>query len=69
MSFPLQATVDNLERFYEEFGSGSTESKDEDDDFEIPKSRSSGKPADFQALFGKHDDNDHFMIGIKYTNR
>lgn len=64
-----KATVESLDRFCEEFGSGTTESKDEDDDLEIPKPRNSGKPADFQALFGKHDYNDHFMIGIKYTNR
>lgn len=68
--FPLQATVENLERFCKEFGSGRTESKDEDNDLEIPKLRTSGKPPDFQALFGRGDDNnDHFMIGVKYTNR
>lgn len=62
--------MENLERFCEEFDSGRTESKDEDEDLEIPKSRSSGKPSDFQALFGRgNDDSDHFMIGIKYTNR
>lgn len=61
--------MENLERFCEEFGSGTTDGKEEDDDLEIAKPRNSGKPADFQALFGKHDDNDHFMIGLKYTNR
>ncbi|KAH6798937.1 U3 small nucleolar RNA-associated protein [Perilla frutescens var. frutescens] len=64
-----KATVENLERFCEEFGSGRTESNLEDDDLEIPKPKSSGKPPDFQALLGKDDANDHFMIGIKYTNR
>ncbi|XP_057775632.1 protein NUCLEOLAR FACTOR 1-like [Salvia miltiorrhiza] len=65
-----KVTVENLERFCEEFGSGRTENKDEDDDLEIPKLRTSGKPLDFQVLFGRGDDNnDHFMIGIKYTNR
>ncbi|KAH6798337.1 U3 small nucleolar RNA-associated protein [Perilla frutescens var. frutescens] len=64
-----KATVENLERFCEEFGFGRTESNLEDDDLEIPKPKSSGKPPDFQALLGKDDANDHFMIGIKFTNR
>lgn len=67
---PSQAIVEDLERFCEEFGSGRSEDKDEDDDIENSKLKTSGKPADFQALFGRGDDNnDHFMIGIKYTNR
>ncbi|KAG6412119.1 hypothetical protein SASPL_124788 [Salvia splendens] len=65
-----KAIVEDLERFCEEFGSGRSEDKDEDDDIENSKLKTSGKPADFQALFGRGDDNnDHFMIGIKYTNR
>lgn len=61
--------MENLERFYEEFGSGRTESKDDNDGMEIPTRKSSGKPPDFQALFGRDNDNDHFMMGIKFTNR
>lgn len=60
--------MENLERFYEEFGSGRTESKDDVDGSEISKSKNSRKPPDFQALFDDND-NDHFMVGIKYTNR
>ncbi|KAL6553242.1 hypothetical protein OROGR_007084 [Orobanche gracilis] len=61
-----KANVENLERLYEEFGSGNN---DDEGDSEIPKSRDSTKPPDFQALLGKNNDNDHFMIGIKYTNK
>lgn len=60
--------MENLARFYEEFGSGGNENKD-DDDSENPKSKRSAKPSDFQALLGQDNDNDHFMIGIKFTNR
>ncbi|KAL8509561.1 hypothetical protein ACS0TY_016687 [Phlomoides rotata] len=63
-----KANVENLERFYEEFGSGRSESKDDVDDSQISKSKNSRKPPDFQALF-EDNDNDHFTIGIKYTNR
>ncbi|KAK4391949.1 Digestive organ expansion factor, partial [Sesamum angolense] len=64
-----KANVENLERFYEEFGSGRTESRDEDDDSEIPKPKKSAKPPDFQALLGRDNDNDHFVIGVKFTNK
>ncbi|KAL0337145.1 UNVERIFIED_CONTAM: Digestive organ expansion factor [Sesamum calycinum] len=64
-----KANVENLERFYEEFGSGRTESRDEDDDSEIPKPKKSAKPPDFQALLGRENDNDHFVIGVKFTNK
>ncbi|KAI3447309.1 hypothetical protein Pfo_003974 [Paulownia fortunei] len=64
-----KANVENLERFYDEFGSGRTESRDDDEDSEIPKPKKSAKPPDFQALLGRDNDNDHFMIGIKFTNR
>ncbi|KAK6152161.1 hypothetical protein DH2020_014796 [Rehmannia glutinosa] len=57
-----KANVENLERFYEEFGSGRTEDKNDYDDAEIPKSKKSTKPSDFQALLGRDNDNDHFMI-------
>ncbi|KAL6585611.1 hypothetical protein OROMI_002255 [Orobanche minor] len=61
-----KANVENLERFYEEFGS---KNKDDEGDSEIPKSKNTGKPPDFQALLGKNNDNDHFMIGVKFTNK
>lgn len=64
-----QANVENLERFYEEFGSGITEIRDDDNDPESPKPKKSAKPRDFQALLGSDNDNDHFMVGIKFTNR
>ncbi|KAK4432707.1 Digestive organ expansion factor [Sesamum alatum] len=64
-----KANVENLERFYEEFGSGRTESRDEDDASEISQSKKSAKPPDFQALLGRDNDNDHFMIGVKFTNK
>ncbi|XP_051149332.1 protein NUCLEOLAR FACTOR 1 [Andrographis paniculata] len=62
------ANVENLERFHEEFGSGR-ESKDDGNDAKIPNSKKSAKPPDFQALLGNDNDNDHFMLGIKFTSR
>ncbi|CAA0843060.1 Unknown protein [Striga hermonthica] len=64
-----KANVENLERFYEEFGSGRTEDKDGEDDPELHKPKQSTKPPDHQALLGRDNDNDHFMIGVKYTNK
>ncbi|KAL3835491.1 hypothetical protein ACJIZ3_010227 [Penstemon smallii] len=64
-----KANVENLERFYEEFGSGRTEDRDDEDDSENQKSKKSAKPSDFQALLGRDNNNDHFMIGVKFTNR
>ncbi|KAL9150355.1 hypothetical protein ABFS82_12G163000 [Erythranthe guttata] len=64
-----KTNVEDLERFYEEFGSGRTESMGDDNDSEIPKSKKSAKPPDFQALLGNDNANDHFMVGVKFTNR
>ncbi|GER50558.1 U3 small nucleolar RNA-associated protein 25 [Striga asiatica] len=64
-----EASVENLERFYEEFGSGRTEDKDDEDGPELHKPKQSAKPPDHQALLGRDNDNDHFMIGVKYTNK
>ncbi|KAL2503275.1 Digestive organ expansion factor [Forsythia ovata] len=61
--------VENIGRFNDEFGSGSTEDKDGEDDSEKSKSRKSTKPPDFQALLGRDNNNDHFMIGIKFTKK
>ncbi|KAI5664894.1 hypothetical protein M9H77_24217 [Catharanthus roseus] len=58
--------VENIDRFTEEFGSGRTDG--DEVDFENPKTKKSSKPSDFQALFGGNN-NDHFMIGIKYLGR
>ena len=54
-----------MDRFTEEFGSGGVESEEEDEDVENSKRKKSSKPSDFQSLFGGNN-NDHFMIGIKY---
>ncbi|CDP17242.1 unnamed protein product [Coffea canephora] len=54
--------------FTEEFGSGGVESEEEDEDVENSKRKKSSKPSDFQSLFGGNN-NDHFMIGIKYMGR
>ncbi|KAL3625173.1 hypothetical protein CASFOL_030627 [Castilleja foliolosa] len=64
-----KANVENLERFYDEFGSGITEDNNDEDESEIQKSKKSAKPSDFQALLGRDNNNDHFMIGVKYTHK
>ncbi|XP_022879433.1 digestive organ expansion factor homolog isoform X2 [Olea europaea var. sylvestris] len=64
-----KADVENIGRFNEEYGSGSTEDQYEEDDLEISKSKKSTKPSDFQALLGRDNNNDHFMIGIKFTKK
>jgi hypothetical protein len=69
----FQTNVEHTERFYKEFGDGY--GKDSDDKGETSNNVHDGdnsephkpsKPADFQALFGGNN-NDHFMIGIKFT--
>ncbi|KAL3625180.1 hypothetical protein CASFOL_030634 [Castilleja foliolosa] len=64
-----KANVENLERFYDEFGSGITEDNNDEDESEIQKSKKSAKPSDFQALLGRDNNNDHFIIGVKYTHK
>ncbi|KAL3625165.1 hypothetical protein CASFOL_030619 [Castilleja foliolosa] len=64
-----KANVENVERFYDEFGSGITEDNNDEDESEIQKSKKSAKPSDFQALLGGDNNNDHFMIGVKYTHK
>ncbi|XP_078166412.1 U3 small nucleolar RNA-associated protein [Carex rostrata] len=56
--------VEHLDRFTEEFGAIDDEEKDKKD----PSSQGHSKPADFRALFGGNN-NDHFMLGIKFTKR
>lgn len=60
--------MEHLDRFSNDFGAGSKEdSEDKSVVHDDQKSKSeSSKPSDFQALFGGNN-NDHFMIGIKFT--
>ncbi|EPS62103.1 hypothetical protein M569_12691, partial [Genlisea aurea] len=67
--FKHRANVYNLERFFKEFGDEEIETKSDNGEVEIPKLKKSAKPPDFEALFGQGNDNDHFMIDIKFTNR
>lgn len=64
-----KANVENIGRFNDEYGSGSTEDQYEEDDSEKSKSKKSTKPSDFQALLSRDNNNDHFMIGIKFTKK
>ncbi|CAI9763204.1 unnamed protein product [Fraxinus pennsylvanica] len=64
-----KANVENIGRFNEEYGSGSAEDQYEEDDSEKSKSKKSTKPSDFQALLSRDNNNDHFMIGIKFTKK
>ncbi|XP_060196243.1 protein NUCLEOLAR FACTOR 1-like, partial [Lycium barbarum] len=63
-----KSNVEEHERFYREFGAGVSEDKEDEDATEIPELKRTSKPSDFQALFGGNN-NDHFMIGIKFTRR
>ncbi|WOL17177.1 U3 small nucleolar RNA-associated protein 25 [Canna indica] len=60
-----KSNVEHINRFTEEFEAGGEE---EDEGEEGSKSRKPAKPADFQALFSGNN-NDHFMLGIKFTKR
>ena len=68
-----QVNVEHIDRFADEFGAGVVEDDKEQNelsqkvqDYENSKAQKSSKPSDFQALFGANN-NDHFMIGIKFT--
>ncbi|XP_015082990.1 U3 small nucleolar RNA-associated protein 25 [Solanum pennellii] len=63
-----KSNVEEHERFYREFGAGVSEEKEDEDAAEISESKRSSKPSDFETLFGGNN-NDHFMIGIKFTRR
>ncbi|KAM7477704.1 hypothetical protein LguiA_025917 [Lonicera macranthoides] len=63
-----KVNIEHLDRFSNEFGTGGVEDKEEEGDAEISKSQKSSKPSDFQALFSGNN-NDHFMIGIKFNRR
>ncbi|KAG1364177.1 U3 small nucleolar RNA-associated protein 25 [Cocos nucifera] len=62
-----KANVEHMDRFSEEFGTGDAEDEDEQK-HGSSKSQKPTKPADFQILFGGNN-NDHFMLGIKFTKR
>lgn len=68
-----QVNVEHIDRFSDEFGTGVVEDDQEQNelfqkvqDYENSIVQKSSKPSDFQALFGANN-NDHFMIGIKFT--
>lgn len=63
-----KVNVEHLDRFSNDLGAGSKEdSEDKSVVHDDQKSKSeSSKPSDFQVLFGGNN-NDHFMIGIKFT--
>ncbi|PHT50697.1 hypothetical protein CQW23_10444 [Capsicum baccatum] len=63
-----KSNVEERERFYREFGAGVSEDKEAEDVAEMSESKRNSKPSDFQTLFGGNN-NDHFMIGIKFTRR
>ncbi|KAJ8437066.1 hypothetical protein Cgig2_025913 [Carnegiea gigantea] len=56
-----KVNVEYMERFCNEFGVDAGE----EDELEAKQQKPS-KPADYQALFGANN-NDHFMVGIKFT--
>ena len=59
--------MEHLDRFSDEYGTGVADNNDdEDNDIENAQSQKTSKPPDFEALFGGNN-NDHFMIGIKFT--
>ncbi|XP_057976026.1 protein NUCLEOLAR FACTOR 1-like [Malania oleifera] len=59
-----KTNVEYMDRFCDEFGTERAEDSGDHHVFE----KQSSKPSDFQALFGGNN-NDHFMIGIKFTRR
>ena len=60
--------MEHLDRFSDEFGTGVADENEDDEgnDNEISKSQKPSKPSDYQALLDGNN-NDHFMIGIKFT--
>ncbi|XP_059634637.1 protein NUCLEOLAR FACTOR 1 isoform X2 [Cornus florida] len=69
-----KVNVEHLDRFSDEFGTGVAANEDENQsphgihDIKTSKTQKSSKPSDFQGLFGGNN-NDHFMIGVKFTRR
>ncbi|KAK3033327.1 hypothetical protein RJ639_034174 [Escallonia herrerae] len=63
-----QVNVEHIDRFYDDFGAAEIEDPENEGENENSKAHKSSKPSDFQSLFGGNN-NDHFMIGIKFTRR
>ncbi|KAK2977396.1 hypothetical protein RJ640_007682, partial [Escallonia rubra] len=63
-----KVNVEHIDRFYDDFGAAEIEDPENDGENENLKAHKSSKPSDFQSLFGGNN-NDHFMIGIKFTRR
>ncbi|KAI3701737.1 hypothetical protein L6452_27040 [Arctium lappa] len=61
-----KVNVEHIDRFSDGFGPGRSDDPQDEDG--ISKSWKTSKPSDFQALFGGNN-NDHFMIGIKFTKK
>ncbi|KAK4797770.1 hypothetical protein SAY86_030096 [Trapa natans] len=58
-----KVNVEHMDRFTDDFGSGEAEENEV-----TALSKKSSKPSDYHALFDGNND-DHFMIGIKFTRR
>lgn len=54
-----------MDRFTKEYGPGMTDDQGDEVD-SLPSNLKSSKPSDFHTLFDENN-NDHFMIGIKFT--
>ncbi|KAK3028748.1 hypothetical protein RJ639_037771 [Escallonia herrerae] len=63
-----KVNVEHIDRFYDDFGAAEIEDQENVGENENSKAHKSSKPSDFQSLFGGNN-NDHFMIGIKFTRR
>lgn len=70
-----KVNVEYLDRFSDEFGSEDINSTDRKHELSNnvlnngnSKPQKSSKPSDYQTLFGSNN-NDHFMIGIKFTRK
>lgn len=57
--------MEHMDRFDKDFGVDVEEDAD-DVEAKNSKLKKSSKPSDYQALFGANN-NDHFMVGIKFT--
>ncbi|PKI54827.1 hypothetical protein CRG98_024778 [Punica granatum] len=65
-----KVNVEHMDRFTDDFGGGEAEDNDDGALTEnVPAlTQKSSKPSDYHALFDGNND-DHFMIGIKFTRR
>ncbi|KAL9664042.1 hypothetical protein QQ045_019439 [Rhodiola kirilowii] len=60
-----KVNVEHMDRFAKEFGTGIA---DDEEEKTLPSNSESSKPSDFRALFDGNN-NDHFMVGIKFTKK